>query len=111
MCASPRYNFHYFFKLKVAISHHSKEYYQAVQLRRYNGVSGLAEPEKIDNICEDTSPMPLVSLPSLSRLKSDPDDQQDDNENEEEQEPPPDNQTLLRLLEEKEKVCNRIVIK
>lgn len=64
----------------------------------------------MDNICEDTSPMPLVPLPSLSRLKSDPDDQQDDNENEEEQELPPDNQTLLRLLEEKEKVCKPKVI-
>lgn len=90
---------------QVAASHHSKEHYQALQLRRCNGVSGLAEPERADSICEETSPMPLAPLPPLARLKSDPnDDQQEENETEEEQQLPPDNQTLLRLLEQNEKV-------
>nr|XP_022909115.1 WD repeat and FYVE domain-containing protein 3 [Onthophagus taurus] len=98
-------------KYKVAISHHSKEYYQAMQLRRCN--NGEIELDRIDSISEESSPMPLVPLPALSRLKSDPDDQQDENESEEEPQPPPDNQTLLRLLEENEKItymfrCARI---
>ncbi|KAK9687952.1 FYVE zinc finger [Popillia japonica] len=101
-------------KYKVASSHHSKEHYQALQLRRCCGVSGLAELERTDSICEETSPMPLAPLPPLARLKSDPnDDQQEENETEEEHQPPPDNQTLLRLLEENEKItfmfrCARI---
>lgn len=47
--------------------------------------------------------MPLA-VPPLARLKSEPDDAQEENEVEEESTPPPDNQTLLRLLEENEKV-------
>lgn len=50
------------------------------------------------------TPIPLHAIPPLARLRSDPDDQQDENETEEEPTPPPDNQTLLRLLEENEKV-------
>lgn len=46
----------------------------------------------------------MHALPPLARLKSDPEDQQDENESEEEPGTPPDNQTLLRLLEENEKV-------
>lgn len=49
--------------------------------------------------------MPYAALPHLTRLTSDPEDQQEDADAEEEQPtPPPDNQTLLRLLEQNEKV-------
>lgn len=68
-------------------------------------MSDLSEPEKSDNVSDEPSPLPLAPMPALARLKSDPDDQQEENENEEEpQSPQPDNQTLLRLLEENEKV-------
>jgi hypothetical protein len=91
-------------KYKVAASHHSKIYYQAVQMRQHNGVTGLTEPERADSIVDEPSPLPLTPLPPLARLKSDPDDQQEENDAEEEPSPPPDNQTLMRLLEENEKV-------
>lgn len=49
--------------------------------------------------------MPFTpTLPQLARLKSDPEDQQEDGDAEEEQSTQPDNQTLLRLLDENEKV-------
>jgi hypothetical protein len=100
-------------KYKVAASHHSKIYYQAVQMRQHNGVTGLTEPERADSIVDEPSPLPLTPLPPLARLKSDPDDQQEENDAEEEPSPPPDNQTLMRLLEENEKIsymfrCARI---
>ncbi|XP_017775866.1 PREDICTED: WD repeat and FYVE domain-containing protein 3 isoform X2 [Nicrophorus vespilloides] len=101
-------------KHKVATSHHSKEYFTAVQKRQLHGVSGLSDLERADSICEEASPIPTMqTLPHLARLKSDPDDQQDDAETEEEQQPPPDIQTVLRLLEENEKIsymfrCARI---
>lgn len=91
-------------KYKVATSLDSKPYYNALQKRQHNGVSGLTEPERSESISEEPSPLPLAAMPTLARLKSDPEDQQDENETEEEQTPPPDNQTLLRLLEENEKV-------
>ncbi|KAL1508880.1 hypothetical protein ABEB36_003702 [Hypothenemus hampei] len=94
-------------KYKVATSYHSKEYYQALQQRQRIGVSGLTlePPERADSVTEDLSPMPYVALPHLTRLTSDPDEQLEDNDVEEEQpSPPPDNQTLLRLLEQNEKV-------
>ncbi|KAF5299222.1 hypothetical protein FQA39_LY02395 [Lamprigera yunnana] len=100
-------------KYKVATSHHSKEYYNAVQFRQLNGVSGLVELEKReDSLSEELSPLPLT-VPPLTRIKSEPDDTQEEAENEEESTPPPDNQTLLRLLEEHEKItymfrCARI---
>ncbi|KAB0793199.1 hypothetical protein PPYR_12819 [Photinus pyralis] len=93
-------------KYKVATSHHSKEYYNAVQLRQLNGVCGMVEPEKREEaLSEEPNPMPLT-VPPLARLKSEPDDTQEENETEEEPTPPPDNQTLLRLLEEHEKITN-----
>lgn len=95
-------------KYKVATSYHSKEYFQALQQRQHQGVSGLTlEPttERTDSISEELSPMPYAALPHLTRLTSDPEDQQEDADTEEEQPtPPPDNQTLLRLLEQNEKV-------
>lgn len=93
------------FIVKVAASLDSKEYYNAVQKRQHNGVSSLAEPERSESISEEPSPLPLTAMPALTRLKSDPDDQNDDAEAEEEQQTSqPDNQTLLRLLEENEKI-------
>lgn len=74
-------------------------------MRQHSNVTGLTEPERSESINEDPTPLPLEALPHLARLKSDPDDQQDENETEEEQQTlPPDNQTLLRLLQENEKV-------
>lgn len=77
-------------------------------MRQQNGVSGLTEPEKHESIPEEQPPLvPLHAIPPLARLRSDPDDVQDENEPEEEPPPPPDNQTLLRIVEENEKVvCN-----
>lgn len=97
-------------KYKVATSHHSKIYYQAVQRRQQYGATGLTEPERADSIVEEPSPLPLTPLPPLARLKSDPDDLQEENDTEEEPSPPPDNQTLMRLLEENEKVFIPIII-
>ncbi|KAJ8919114.1 hypothetical protein NQ315_012099 [Exocentrus adspersus] len=99
-------------KYKVATSFHSKEYYKAIQLRKH--VGGLSEPERSDSVIEEPSPLPFnPALPQLARLKSDPEDQQEDGDTEEEQAPQPDNQTLLRLLDENEKItymfrCARI---
>ncbi|XP_044260057.1 WD repeat and FYVE domain-containing protein 3 isoform X2 [Tribolium madens] len=93
-------------KYKVATSHHSKIYYQAVQTRQRTGVTGLTEPERADSIVDEPSPLPLTPLPPLARLKSDPDDQQEENDIEEEPSAPPDNQTLMRLLEENEKISH-----
>lgn len=93
-------------KYKVATSYHSKDYYQALQQRQRNGVSGLTEPERSDSVSEEPSPLPLTPLPPLARLKSDPDDQQEENDEEEQSSPQPDNQTLLRLLQENEKITH-----
>ncbi|XP_018577977.1 WD repeat and FYVE domain-containing protein 3 [Anoplophora glabripennis] len=101
-------------KYKVATSYHSKEYFNAIQLRKHIGVSGLSEPERSDSVIEEPTPLPFTpTLPQLARLKSDPEDQQEDGDAEEEQSPQPDNQTLLRLLDENEKItymfrCARI---
>lgn len=101
-------------KYKVASSHDSKEYYNITEKRKRNGVSGLVEPERSDSIGDEPSPMHLAPVPTLARLKSEPEDPQDDTEIEEEQQiTPPDNQTLLRLLQENEKItymfrCARI---
>ncbi|XP_044762510.1 WD repeat and FYVE domain-containing protein 3 [Coccinella septempunctata] len=103
-------------KYKVATSNHSKEYYYAVQAHQQYSISGLSEPERSDSLIEEPSPspLPLTALPSLTRLKSDPEEGQDDNDNEEELPSiAPDNQTLMRLLEENEKItymfrCARI---
>lgn len=68
------------------------------------GVSGITEPERSDSVLDEPSQQPYSpTLPQLTRLRSDPEDQQEDIE-EEEQSSQPDNQTLLRLLEENEKV-------
>lgn len=93
----------------MATSFHSKEYFKATQLRQGKGATGLTEPEKVDTIVEEhhPTPIPLHAIPPLARLRSDPEDQQDENETEEETTPPPDNQTLLRLLEENEKVSRQ----
>lgn len=70
------------------------------------GVSGITEPERSDSVPDEPSQQPYSpSLPQLTRLRSDPEDQQEDGE-EEEQSSQPDNQTLLRLLDENEKVTN-----
>ncbi|XP_060523655.1 WD repeat and FYVE domain-containing protein 3 [Cylas formicarius] len=103
-------------KYKVATSYHSKDYYQALQLRQHNGVSGLTAdpPERSDSVTDEPSPLPYTALPHLARLTSDNEDQPEENDNEEEQpSTPPDNQTLLRLLEHNEKIsymfrCARI---
>ncbi|KAJ8966192.1 hypothetical protein NQ317_015412 [Molorchus minor] len=98
----------------VASSYHSKEYYNAIQLTKHTGVSGITEPERSDSIIDEPSPLPFTPpLPQLARLKSDPEDQQEDADTEEESPSQPDNQTLMRLLEENEKVtymfrCARI---
>ncbi|XP_074041175.1 WD repeat and FYVE domain containing 3 bchs isoform X2 [Leptinotarsa decemlineata] len=101
-------------KYKVATSYHSKEYFNAIQLRKHIGVSGMMETERSDSVIEEPSPVPYTpALPQLARLRSDPEDQQEDIDLEEEPSPQPDNQTLLRLLEENEKItymfrCARI---
>ncbi|KAK9884773.1 hypothetical protein WA026_009003 [Henosepilachna vigintioctopunctata] len=103
-------------KYKVASSYHSKEYYQTIQHHQHYSISGLSEPERSDSVIEEPSPspIPLTTLPPLSRLKSEPEEGQDENDVEEEQPTTaPDNQTLMRLLEENEKVtymfrCARI---
>ncbi|CAH1175861.1 unnamed protein product [Phaedon cochleariae] len=101
-------------KYKVATSYHSKEYYTALQLRKHVGVSGIMEPERSDSVIEEPSPLPYTpALPQLTRLRSDPEVEQEDTDVEEETTPQPDNQTLLRLLEENEKItymfrCARI---
>lgn len=57
------------------------------------------------------SPLPLTALPPLTRLKSEPEEGQDDNDTEEEQPSvAPDNQTLMRLLEENEKVWKKEIV-
>lgn len=90
---------------QIAISFHSKEYYNAIGKRKHIGVSGITEPERTDSVPEEPSQQPYSpTLPQLTRLKSDPDDQQEDTEEEDQQSSQPDNQTLLRLLEENEKV-------
>lgn len=74
-------------------------------------MSGLSEPERSDSVIEEPSPLPFTpTLPQLARLKSDPEDQQEDGDAEEEQSLQPDNQTLLRLLDENEKVINYYLI-
>ncbi|CAH0558995.1 unnamed protein product [Brassicogethes aeneus] len=104
-------------KYKVATSYHSKNHFQAHQKRQLCGVSEMSthEPlERSDSIADEPSPLPITALPSLARLKSEPEDQQEENDVEEEQQTPqPDNQTLLRLLEDNEKItymfrCARI---
>lgn len=94
---------------QVATSFHGKEHYNLVKHRAI-GVSDLTELERNDSITEDMMPVPMAPLPNLARLKSEPDDTQDENEQEEEPAPPPDNQTLLRLLQENEKVILSYVI-
>lgn len=92
------------FRLQVAASFHSKEYYNATSKRKHTGVSGITEPDRSESVTEEQSQQPYSpTLPQLTRLRSDPEDQQEDAE-EEEQSSQPDNQTLLRLLEENEKV-------
>lgn len=101
-------------KYKVATSYHSKIYHQALQTRQRCGGGALVEPERSDSITEEPSPLPMTPIPALARLKSDPQDEQlEENDNEEESSSPPDNQTLMRLLEENEKItymfrCARI---
>lgn len=81
-------------------------------MRQCKGAIGLTEPDKVDAITEEhhPTPIPFHAIPPLARLRSDPEDQQDENEAEEEQSAPPDNQTLLRLLEENEKVSYRFLV-
>lgn len=91
----------------MATSFHSKEHYTLIKHRAI-GVSDFTEPERHDSITEEMVPVPLAPLPNLARLKSEPDDTQDENEQEEEPSPPPDNQTLLRLLQDNEKVFTKM---
>ncbi|CAG9764999.1 unnamed protein product [Ceutorhynchus assimilis] len=90
-------------KYKVATSYHSKEHYQTLHNKGMSGLS-LEPPERTESVSEELSPMPYAALPHLTRLTSDQEDQQEDNDVEEEPSPPPDNQTLLRLLEQNEKI-------
>lgn len=96
-------------KYKVATSMDSKEYY----LKQLGNCSGMFERER-DPVIDDTplnvnetsteSEPPMVPC-TLERHASEPDEPAEDNEQEEENnQTVPDNQTLLRLLEEHEKV-------
>lgn len=87
----------------------SKEYY----LKQLGNSSGMFERER-DPVIDDTplnvnetsteSEPPMVPC-TLERHASEPDEAPEDNEQEEENnQAVPDNQTLLRLLEEHEKV-------
>ncbi|XP_056639814.1 WD repeat and FYVE domain-containing protein 3 isoform X1 [Diorhabda sublineata] len=101
-------------KYKVATSYHSKEYYNAIQVRKHLGVSGIMEPERSDSVVDEPSPLPYTpALSQLARLRSDVEDQAEEGEGEDESSSQPDNQTLMRLLEANEKVtymfrCARI---
>lgn len=97
-------------KYKVATSTDSKEYY----LKQLGNSSGMFERER-DPVIDDTplsvndasteSEPPMVPC-TLERHASEPDEAPEDNEQEEENnQTVPDNQTLIRLLEEHEKVC------
>ncbi|KAH0568814.1 WD repeat and FYVE domain-containing protein 3 [Cotesia glomerata] len=98
-------------KYKVASSMDSKEYY----LKQLNNSSGMFERER-DPVIDDTplamhegsteSEPPMVPC-TLERHASEPDEAPEDNEQEEENnQAVPDNQTLLRLLEEHEKISH-----
>ncbi|XP_018321850.1 WD repeat and FYVE domain-containing protein 3 [Agrilus planipennis] len=92
-------------KYKVATSHHSKDYYNALQRNQQQQTDTEVIEEQQERKEETiTSEEPSLMLPSLTRLKSEPDDPADENETEEEHALPPDNQTLLRLLQENEKI-------
>lgn len=95
-------------KYKVATSLDSKEYY----LKQLGNSSGMFEREKDPVIDEEPlninqasteSESPMVPC-TLERHASEPDENIEDIEQEEENQGIPDNQTLLRLLEEHEKV-------
>nr|CAI5836643.1 unnamed protein product [Callosobruchus analis] len=101
-------------KYKVPISYHSKEYYTALQMRKQSSVGdNIIETEK-ETVVDEPSPLPFnPALPQLTRIRSDPEDQQEDGDAEDEQASQPDNQTLMRLLEQNEKItymfrCARI---
>ncbi|XP_029662380.1 WD repeat and FYVE domain-containing protein 3 isoform X2 [Formica exsecta] len=98
-------------KYKVATSMDSKEYY----LKQLGNSSGMFERER-DPVIDDTplnvnetsteSEPPMVPC-TLERHASEPDEAPEDNEQEEENnQAVPDNQTLLRLLEEHEKISH-----
>ncbi|KAL2720725.1 WD repeat and FYVE domain-containing protein 3-like isoform X1 [Vespula squamosa] len=98
-------------KYKVATSTDSKEYY----LKQLGNSSGMFERER-DPVIDDTplnvnetsteNEPPMVPC-TLERHASEPDEVQEDNEQEEENnQTVPDNQTLLRLLEEHEKISH-----
>ncbi|XP_014604234.1 PREDICTED: WD repeat and FYVE domain-containing protein 3 isoform X1 [Polistes canadensis] len=98
-------------KYKVATSTDSKEYY----LKQLGNSSGMFERER-DPVIDDTplnvnetsteNEPPMVTC-TLERHASEPDEVQEDNEQEEENNQTiPDNQTLLRLLEEHEKISH-----
>ncbi|XP_071644042.1 WD repeat and FYVE domain-containing protein 3 isoform X2 [Temnothorax longispinosus] len=98
-------------KYKVATSMDSKEYY----LKQVNNSSGMFERER-DPVIDDTplnvnetsteSEPPMVPC-TLERHASEPDEAPEDNEQEEENnQTVPDNQTLIRLLEEHEKISH-----
>ncbi|CAH1111054.1 unnamed protein product [Psylliodes chrysocephalus] len=101
-------------KYKVALSNHSKEYYNSIQKRKHLGMSGMMETERSDSVVEEPSPLPFApALSQLARLRSDPEDQQEEGDGEDEHSVQPDNQTLMRLLEANEKItfmfrCARI---
>ncbi|XP_012287062.1 WD repeat and FYVE domain-containing protein 3 isoform X1 [Orussus abietinus] len=98
-------------KYKVASSLDSKDYY----LKQLDNASGMFERER-DPVIDDTplnvnevsteSEPPMVPC-TLERHASEPDETAEDNEQEEENnQAVPDNQTLLRLLEEHEKISH-----
>ncbi|XP_043249922.1 WD repeat and FYVE domain-containing protein 3 isoform X1 [Colletes gigas] len=98
-------------KYKVATSTDSKEYY----LKQLGNSSGMFERER-DPVIDDTplnvnetsteSEPPMVPC-TLERHASEPDEATEDNEQEEENnQTVPDNQTLIRLLEEHEKISH-----
>ncbi|XP_044743172.1 WD repeat and FYVE domain-containing protein 3 isoform X2 [Chrysoperla carnea] len=102
-------------KYKVATSLDSKPYYLAVQKRCGRGLTE-PEPSRLDSVSStdeslggippSPTPTPFPTSIALARLKSEPDDVPDEGDTEEESVPVPDNQTLLRLLEENEKVSH-----
>lgn len=95
-------------KGKVAISLDSKEFY----LKQVGNLPGMFEREKeqvIINTPLNLNEMSAENEPSilpcsLERHASEPEEYIEDIEQEEENQCIPDNQTLLRLLEEHEKV-------
>lgn len=95
-------------KFKVAISFDSKLYFTYCQLppRVLCEPDALFEAQKSAQIGSPTQQSPSEQLPTLARAQSEPGTEEAENEGEEEAALISDNQTLLRMLEEQEKISH-----